>query len=198
MFNLVLGTSGYQWTCTIGACRRGDTASNASDAASDAILHRDADHPEMVWSATRQQAGNSVLEWLGTLEGADDLKVSPTSVMRLVNDIADALGHQRPEARGPVAVADWGRSPLTMENMSDPRLIEVPAHTGPTRNWTTNHQVRWSVGEAIQMPPEGKGCKEPGARVGEDREVCALPGHTAANIKHVFAIGERVTRIAHN
>lgn len=87
---------------------------------------------------------------------------------------------------------------MDMDNMHDIRLINAPTPTGPTRNWTTNHMVRWEVGEAIQCPPEGTGCQTRGARVGEDVEVCALPKHNAANIKHVFAIGERVTRIAHN
>lgn len=200
MFNLVLGTGGYQWSCTIGGCRAGDKAANASDAASDAILHRDADHPEMVWSHARQEAATRLIAWLSTVPGGEDLAVSPTAVMRVVNDVADALGLHRPTVSpSPAsAVQDWGRDQMTTENMHDPRLINAASSAVPRRHWTTNHQVRWQVGDAIQMPPEGKGCKTAGARVGEDQELCALPGHNAANIQHVFAIGEQVTRIAHN
>lgn len=201
MFNLVLGATGYQWTCTIGTCRKGGNKTNAAEAANAAIAHRDEEHPEAVWSETRRQAAREVMDWVTSLEGSDQLAVAPTSVMALVNRLADILapGTLR-NVPPPVAddVANWGRDPLTMDNMHDIRLIEAPRSTGATRNWTTNHQVRWSVGEAIQHPPEGRGCQCTGARVGEDVEVCALPKHNAVNIKHVFAIGGRVTRIAHS
>lgn len=200
MFAMTLGPTGYEWVCSIGECAKSGTKPNANEAAADAIAHRDMEHPATVWSATRHRAANVILDWLGKLEGSDFLTVSPIQVMDLVNDVADALGEARQTVQPSPARAaeDWGRDPMTLETMHDIRLIESPQPTGPTRNWTTNHQVRWSVGEPIQSPPEGRGCQVRGARVGEDVEVCALPGHNPANIKHVFAIGERVTRIAHN
>ena len=201
MFNLVLGSTGYQWTCTIGQCRKGGNKPNAAEAANAAIAHRDEEHPEAVFSETRRQAAREVMDWVTALEGSDHLTVAPTSVMALVNRLADILGADRTRSDlAPIAdaVANWGRDPLTMDNMHDIRLIEAPSSRAATRNWTTNHQVRWAVGEAIQHPPEGSGCQCTGARVGEDVEVCALPRHNAVNIKHVFAIGGRVTRIAHS
>lgn len=201
MFSVTLGSTGYQWTCAIGLCRKGGNKPNAAEAASAAIRHRDEEHPEAVWSETRHQAARQVMDWLTDLEVADGLTVAPASIMALVNSIAATLG--APAPRGDLtpivdAVANWGKDPLTMDNMHDIRLIEAPAPPDTTRNWTTNHMVRWSVGEAIQHPPEGSGCQCTGARVGENVEVCALPKHNAVNIKHVFAIGGRVTRIAHN
>lgn len=199
MFKMVLGPSGYEWACTHEDCSGHGWHTNAAEAALDAVRHRDQEHPESVYSHARGRATQDVFAWLAE-NGVGEATVSRAKVMQLVNTIAHTLGHKDQDAPLPTlaAVADWGKNPLTMQNMGDPRLIEVPAHTGPTRNWTTNHQVRWSVGEDIQMPPEGKGCKAYGARVGENTERCALPFHNPANIKHVFAIGEHVTRIAHN
>lgn len=201
MFNLTLGSTGYQWVCTIDKCSKGGNKPNAAEAANAAIAHRDEEHPEAVFSETRRQAAREVMDWLTALEGSDHLSVAPASVMALVNRVAGILGADRPRNDlAPVAdaVANWGRNPLTMDNMGDIRLIEAPPPPATTRNWTTNHQVRWSVGEAIQHPPEGSGCQCTGARVGDDVEVCALPKHNAVNIKHVYAIGGRVTRIAHS
>jgi hypothetical protein len=200
MFNMTLGSTGYEWRCTFTGCTAAGQGTNAAETAQDAVRHRDREHPEMVWSIPRQNAVQDVLLWLQDQEGSENLKVAPASVMKLVNTIARTLG--LPQADTPLPtiaeVANWGKDPLTMENMGDIRLIEAPRSTGPTRNWTTNHQVRWSVGELIQHPPEGSGCQARGARVGENVELCALPKHNPANVKHVFAIGERVTRIAHN
>ena len=200
MFNLTLGSTGYEWRCTLPHCTAAGQGTNAAETAQDAVRHRDQEHPESVWSIPRQNAVQDVILWLQGLEGAEHLKVVPSSVMALVNSIARTLGLPGADAPLPTVaeVANWGRSPLTMENMGDIRLIEAPPPPAATRNWTTNHMVHWSVGEAIQHPPEGSGCQERGARVGEDVEVCALPKHNPTNIKHVFAIGGRVTRIAHN
>lgn len=209
MFSIDLTPGGIVWTCTIPACSLASSGaaqqlfSNPLEACEAALKHRDQKHPGHKWSARFEQACRAAESYLNSRDLGlwhSDGKSQELALPELVAAVASALGHDRPLVHpAPDQIVDhWGADPLTMDNMHDPRLIEVPRHTGPTRNWTTNHQVRWSVGEAIQMPPEGKGCKTGGARVGEDVEVCALPMHNAANIKHVFAIGERVTRIAHN
>jgi hypothetical protein len=200
MFTLSLSTSGYEWRCSIGECQAAGHGTNAMETAGDAVRHRDEFHPEMIWSNPRQEAATYLLGWLKEC-GVDERHVSNPEAMTVVGKLAEILGREiRADQLLPslFEMANRGKNPMTMDTMQDPRLIELPKHVGPTRNWTTNHQVRWAVGESIQMPPEGMGCKETGARVGEDREVCALPRHNAANIAHAFAIGERVTRIACN
>jgi hypothetical protein len=205
VFSIDLTPKGITWTCTIAPCAAQGLLTNPLEAAQAAIAHRDEKHPGHVWSSRFEEAcrvaevflkNRDLYLWHG--DGTHSQLALPELVAALAGSLTPP-GIVLPTPVAPVSNAeDWGRSPLTEENMGDPRLIELPKSTSPTRNWTTNHQVRWSVGEAIQSPPEGRGCQVRGARVGGDVEVCALPGHNPANIKHVFAIGERVTRIAHN
>jgi hypothetical protein len=200
MFKMTLGPSGYEWTCTHGGCAGSGMGTNAAETALAAVRHRDDEHPEAIHSVSRVEALNEVVSWLNE-NGLGDIPISPISMIQLVNSIARTLGHVHDKDEpvpGLTEMAKWGKNPMTMDTMHDPRLIELPRYDGPTRNWSTNHQVRWAVGDVIDMPPEGKGCKAYGARVGEDSELCSLPLHNAANIKHVFAIGGRVTRIAHH
>lgn len=205
MFSIDLTPKGITWTCTIAPCDAQGLLTNPLEAAQAAIAHRDEKHPGHTWSARFEEAcrvaevflkNRDLYLWHG--DGTHSQLALPELVAALSGSLTPP-GIVLPQPVPPVGtVEDWGKNPVTMDTMHDPRLIEAPQATGPDRNWTTNHMVRWSVGEAIQMPPEGKGCKARGARVGEDVEVCALPKHTPANVKHVFAIGERVTRIAHN
>lgn len=209
MFSIDLTPRGIVWTCTIPTCSLGSGAaahqlfSNPLEACEAALKHCDQEHPGHKWSARFEQACHAAESYLNSRDLGlwhSDGKSQELALPELVAAVASALGHGVPLVHpDPDKIVDhWGADPLTMDTMHDPRLIEVPQRSGPTRNWTTNHQLRWAVGEAIQHPPEGSGCQTRGARVGEDVEVCALPKHNPANIKHVFAIGERVTRIAHN
>lgn len=204
MFSIDLTPKGITWTCTIPPCTAQGLHSNPLEAAQEAISHRNEKHSGHVWSTRFEEACRVAEVYLnnrGLGLWAEDGKSQELALPELVAAVANVLapsGIQLPVSAPEPQVEQWGKNPMTMETMHDPRLIDLPGHDGPTRNWTTNHQVRWAVGEKIQTPPEGKGCKVTGARVGEDREVCALPLHNAANVKHVFAIGERVTRIAHN
>jgi hypothetical protein len=133
MFNMTLGSTGYEWRCTFTGCTAAGQGTNAAETAQDAVRHRDREHPEMVWSIPRQNAVQDVLLWLQDQEGSENLKVAPASVMKLVNTIARTLG--LPQADTPLPtiaeVANWGKDPLTMENMGDIRLIEAPRSSGP-------------------------------------------------------------------
>jgi hypothetical protein len=125
MFNMTLGSTGYEWRCTFTGCTAAGQGTNAAETAQDAVRHRDREHPEMVWSIPRQNAVQDVLLWLQDQEGSENLKVAPASVMKLVNTIARTLG--LPQADTPLPtiaeVANWGKDPLTMENMGDIRTI---------------------------------------------------------------------------
>lgn len=208
MFSIDLTSSGYRWSCTVVPCETNGTYASTSDAVQQALDHRNKEHPGYQWNARYQEACRVAEVFLKDrdlhLWRSDGEHAQPLVLNELVAALSVALtppGIVLPQAAPPVDNSgNWGKNPFTMDNMHDPRLIEMPTTKRPftSRNWTTNHQVRWSVGEAINMPPEGSGCKETGARVGEDREVCALPKHNAANVAHVFALGGLVSRIACN
>jgi hypothetical protein len=191
VFSIDLTPKGITWTCTISPCNAQGLLTNPLEAAQAAIAHRDEKHSGHVWSARFEEACRVAEVYLSNrglgLWHADG-KSQELALPELVAVVAQAVtppGIVLPRPEAPV-------------NPYDIRNIPLQQSDAPSRNWSTNHQVRWSVGEAIQMPPEGKGCKATGARVGEEVEICALCLHNAVNVAHVFAIGGRVTRIANN
>lgn len=191
MFSIDLTPKGITWTCTIAPCNAQGLLTNPLEAAQAAIAHRDEKHSGHVWSARFEEAcrvAEMFLEsrdlhfWHG--DGTHSKLALPELVAALTKPLTPP-GIVLPQ-------------PEEQVNPYDIRNIPLQVSDTPRRNWSTNHQVRWALRELIEMPPEGKGCKATGARVGEEVEICALPLHNAVNVAHVFAIGGRVTRIAND
>lgn len=197
MFSVSMTAEGFRWNCSAMDCQKSRALTTAEEAASDAVGHIQTEHPELTWTPERQQVANAIREWLVRHDLVSSATVSAlgnAQWMSLVNMIYDITSPAPPShATLTELVDEWGAS--NVDALGDIRLVDMPVSDTPPRNWTTNHEVNWSVGEAIQMPPQGKGCKAYGARVGENAEICALPRHNQANVDHVFAIGGRVTRI---
>lgn len=187
MFGLDLTPNGYMWSCTIGPCEAQGLLTNPGEACNAALAHRDEQHAGHRWSQRYQNAVRAAEEFLETrdlnLWQSDGTHASPLALIDFVATMSGAFTLPQPEASA---------------DAHDIRNVPLCNSDTAGRNWSANHQVRWSVGERIQMPPEGKGCKATGARVGDEVEICALCLHNAVNVAHVYAIGGRVTRIAHN
>ena len=75
----------------------------------------------------------------------------------------------------------------------EPSTLTKP-HAPTCPAWQANNFHQWTPGETIPIPPNKYMCRETGARVGGDREVCALTPHQST-VPHVFAIGGEVTRV---